>query len=464
MNNMKVKIGIEVHAQLLTQTKLFCGCKIDWQALPNTLVCPVCMGMPGTLPVMNKRAVEFTIKTALALNCSINKTSVFARKNYFYPDLPKGYQITQYDKPIAQNGYIMIGDKKIRIRRAHLEEDAGKLVHTEKETLVDFNRCGVPLVEIVTEPDIESADEAVEYLMKLRQILRYIGICTGDMEKGHMRCEPNISVNNGNKTEIKNLNSFKAVAKGIGYEIQRQTKMVENKETVQYVTLLWDENKEATEPMRTKETSEDYRYFPEPDLPPLLVQEEWIKEIAATLPELPDTKIKRVIKEYKIKEQDAKILCEDIALAKYYEDVVELCKSPVQSANFIISDLLALINTKQITIEELKIPPAHIAELLTLLENGTITRKTAKDILPELFDTASPPSRLIESKGLKQISGNQEIEQIVRKVLENNPQEVERYKKGKTQLLAFFTGKVMQETRGKANPQIVKELLLKNLG
>lgn len=461
MTDIKTKIGIEVHAQLLTQTKLFCGCKIDWQAPPNTLVCPVCTGMPGTLPVTNKKAVEFTIKTALALNCSINKTSVFSRKNYFYPDLPKGYQITQYDKPIAQNGYIMLSNKKIRIRRAHLEEDAGKLIHTENETLVDFNRCGTPLVEIVTEPDIESAEEAVEYLMKLRQILRYIGVCTGDMEKGHMRCEPTISVNNGFKTEIKNLNSFKIVANAIDDVIQKQinTRQLFSSDS----TAMYSIEAKTTKIMRTKESSEDYRYFPEPDLPPLVLQEQWINEISKTLPELPDAKINRFIKEYNLRIQDAKILCEEIPLADYFEDTVKFCNLPLQSANFIISELLALLNANQLTIDGLKIPPSYIAELVTLVENGTITRTTAKDILPELLDSASPPLALIEARGLKQISGSDELEQIVKKVLESNPGEVGRYKQGKTQLLAFFTGKVMQETRGKANPQVVKDLLLKNL-
>ncbi|MDD2889343.1 MAG: Asp-tRNA(Asn)/Glu-tRNA(Gln) amidotransferase subunit GatB [bacterium] len=460
----KVTVGLEVHAQLLTQTKLFCGCKIDWQASQNSLVCPVCMGMPGTLPVLNKRAVEFAIKSALALNCSVNTTSIFSRKNYFYPDLPKGYQITQYDKPIAQNGFIMVNNRKIRIRRVHLEEDAGKSIHTDKETLVDFNRCGVPLIEIVTEPDIESSAEAVEYLMKLRQILRYIGVCTGDMEKGNMRCEPNISVNRGNRTEIKNLNSFKAVSKGIDYEFERQTKAIDNNEEITHVTLLWDEKEEVTKPMRTKESSEDYRYFPEPDLPPLVLKESWIEEIKATLPELPETKISRFVSQYGVPEQDAKILCEEQVMADYYESAVKVCNLPKQTANFIISDLLAVMNTLQTSLEKLTFSPAYTAELLSLIENGIITRKTAKDILPELIEKQESPAKFVEAKGLKQISGGDEIENAVKKVLAEYPAEVERYKQGKVQLFAFFTGKVMQETKGKANPQSIKDLLLKNLG
>lgn len=460
---MKVKIGIEVHAQLLTQSKLFCGCKVDWQAAQNSLVCPVCMGMPGTLPVLNKKAVEFAIKSALALNCTINTTSIFARKNYFYPDLPKGYQITQYDEPLSRNGFIMVGNKKVRIRRVHIEEDTGKSMHTEEGTLVDFNRCGTPLIEVVTEPDIESSAEAIEYLMKLRQILRYINISTCDMEEGNMRCEPNISINGGNKVEIKNLNSFKAVAKGIEYEIQRQTKAVENNEPVDYVTLLWDEKQEVTRPMRVKETSEDYRYFPEPDLPPLVLEDDWIEEIRNTLPELPGAKINRFLVEYDITEQDARILCEDQIMADYYEKTVKICNLPKQTANFIISDLLAVINATQTSIENINFSPAYISELLLLIENGTITRKTAKDILPELIEKQESPTKLVESKGLKQITGGEEIEDVVKKVLSQYPSEVERYKQGKVQLLAFFTGKIMQETKGKANPQVVKELLLKNL-
>lgn len=454
-----ITIGIEVHAQLLTQTKLFCGCPIDWQAPPNTLTCPVCLGMPGTLPVVNKKAVELAVKAALALNCKVAEKSVFARKNYFYPDLPKGYQITQYEYPLASDGFMEVNNKKIRIRRVHIEEDAGKLLHEADKSLVDFNRCGVPLIEIVTEPDITSAQEAHDYLVKLRQVLRYLEVCTGDMEKGHLRCEPNISINRGTRTEIKNLNSFKAVEKGIDYEVERQIKLLQANKKVEHITLLWDEKTQQTHEMRGKEEAEDYRYFPEPDLPPLMVSQQWAEEIAKTLPELPDAKIKRFVATYSIREYDARTLTQERQLADYYEEVLKHHPDSKLVASFVTEELLKLLHQKQIEIDDLNVSSRHLAELFQFIQDGTITRKIAKEVFPEMAETGKEASEIIEAKGLKQISEKSELESVVKEVLQEHPDEVKRYKAGKEGLFGFFVGEVMRKTRGKANPQIVNEIL-----
>ncbi|MCK4353242.1 Asp-tRNA(Asn)/Glu-tRNA(Gln) amidotransferase subunit GatB [candidate division WOR-3 bacterium] len=481
-------IGIEVHAQLLTQTKLFCGCptrldspalarrrdrarQVDWKAPPNTLTCPVCLGMPGTLPVINKKAVELAIKAALALNCKIEKISNFARKNYFYPDLPKGYQITQYEHPLSRNGFLPVSpsqggkvmNKKIRIRRVHLEEDAGKLFHEPDKSLIDFNRCGVPLIEIVTEPDIGSSKEAYEYLKKLRQILRYLNVCTGDMEKGHFRCEPNISINYGTRTEIKNLNSFKAVEKGIEFELKRQAKILESGKKVKHVTLLWDEKNKKTQEMRSKEKAEDYRYFPEPDLPPLIISQKWIEDIKKTIPELPDAKVERFIKSYKIKEPDAKILCEEKELADYYEVILRLHRDAKLVTSFITEEFLKLLHEKQINIQDFTLPPEELAGLFNLIKDGTITRKIAKDVFPEMVKTRKSASLIVKEKGLKQVENKAELEKVIKDVLKEHPAEVDRYKKGKFQLLGFFIGEVMRKTGGKANPKLVNQILKQTL-
>ncbi|MDI6840114.1 MAG: Asp-tRNA(Asn)/Glu-tRNA(Gln) amidotransferase subunit GatB [bacterium] len=475
----QVTIGMEVHAQLLTQTKLFCGCPIDWKSPPNTLTCPVCLGMPGTLPVVNKRAVELAIRAALALNCKIEKISIFARKNYFYPDLPKGYQITQYEHPLATDGFLKINSstgsfgKKVRIRRIHLEEDAGKLLHEANKTLIDFNRCGVPLIEIVTEPDITSPEEAREYLTILRQILKYTGVCTGDMEKGHLRCEPNISinpapfgrcrVNHGVRTEIKNLNSFKAVEDGVRYEISRQIKILESGNKVEHVTLLWDEKYKKTQEMRGKEEAEDYRYFPEPDLPPLVISKEWIKEIKNTLPELPAAKIKRFIEIYKIREYDAKILCEEPRLADYYESLLKLCPDIKLVTSFMTGEFIELLHEKKLTIEEFTLTPYYLSKLFDLIRDGTISRNIARDVFPEMVETGKSATELVEKRGLKQISGKDELKKVIKEVLIEHPAEVERYKCGKTQLISFFVGQVMKKTQNRANPKLVNEILTRLL-
>ena len=459
----QITIGIEVHAQLLTQTKLFCGCPIDWSASPNTLTCPTCLGMPGTLPVLNKTAVELAIKAALALSCKIKETSIFARKNYFYPDLPKGYQITQYEHPLAEDGFLELRGKKIRIREVHLEEDAGKLLHGANETLIDFNRCGVPLIEIITEPDITSSDEALEYLTMLRQILRYTGVCTGDMEKGHLRCEPNVSINYGIRTEIKNLNSFKAVEKGIKYEIDRQIKILESGNKVEHITLLWDEKREKTQEMRSKEETEDYRYFPEPDLLPLVVSKKWVKEINSALPELPAIKIKRFVETYKIREYDARILCEERELADFYEALLKLCPDIKLVTNFIIGEFTELLHEKKMRIEEFTLTPTYLAELLNLVRDGTLNRNLAKNIFPEMIETGKSVNKLVNEKGLKQISERDELIKIVKEVLGEHQTEVKRYKSGKTQLLAFFMGQVMHKTQGRANPKLINEILVQLL-
>lgn len=497
---MKYKpvIGIEVHAQLLTRTKLFCSCRVDWQAPPNTLTCPVCLGMPGTLPVLNKKAVELAIKAALALNCEIKNTSVFARKNYFYPDLPKGYQITQYEKPLARNGNLDVDGKRIRIRRVHLEEDAGKLIHLKDKTLIDFNRCGTPLIEIVTEPDITSPEMAHSYLSKLRSILRYCDICNGDMEKGSLRCEPNISIlvswypgvfektkkprnketkklKLGTRTEIKNLNSLKAVQKGLEYEIKRQTGLLESGRKVVQKTFLWNEKEQRTKEMRTKEEAEDYRYFPEPDLPPLVIDNKWVDEIKQTIPELPDAKLKRFIEDYKIRELEAKIITEDKSLADYFEEVIEFM---VQGSRFIEKDhqlptinyeLIAffitgevqkVLNKRKMEIEQLPVKSKDLAELFNLIKEGVITLNLAKDIFTKMVEEKKTAREIVEEKGLKQITSKKEIENIAKEVLKSHPAEVERYRKGKKGLFGYFIGEVMRKTKGKANPRIVNAIML----
>jgi aspartyl-tRNA(Asn)/glutamyl-tRNA(Gln) amidotransferase subunit B len=465
-NKYEPIVGMEVHAQLATRTKLFCSCPIDWEAEPNTLTCPTCLGMPGTLPVLNKRAVELAIKAALALNCKINEYSLFARKNYFYPDLPKGYQITQYKNPLAVSGKIKIDNKEIRIRRVHLEEDAGKLIHTEDRTLVDFNRCGVPLIEIVTEPDIHSAREAYLYLSKLRQILRYIAISSADMEKGELRCEPNISVKRigkkkfGTRTEIKNLNSLKAVESGINYEIQRQTKIIESGGVIKQATLLWNEKKKRTEEIRGKETEEDYRYFEEPDLPPLIIEREWIEEIEKGIGELPARRKERFIRDYTLTDQMAAVLTEKKSLADYFEGVMQFMPDSKLISGFITVELMGFLNEKGL--RNIPFKPSLLAELISLVKDGIITRTVARSILPLMLNGKSPQEIIREEK-LEQIGNREEIEKIVIEVLNEHPQEVKKYKSGKIGLITYFIGQVMRKTRGKANPKLVRELFEKNL-
>ncbi len=472
----EVIIGMEVHAQLLTKSKMFCGCSADYaDAPPNTHVCPVCMALPGALPVINKAAVEATIRTGLALNCEIAEFSVFARKNYFYPDLPKGYQISQYELPLTYNGWVEIeGDdgqpKRIRIRRAHLEEDTGKLVHVNGHSLVDLNRAGVPLLEIVTEADIRSAEEAHRYLTKLRTILRYLGVSTADMEKGAMRCEANLSIRPkgqkefGTKVEIKNLNSFKAVRDAIAYEVQRQIEVLESGGTIEQVTLGWDAARGRTFVQRSKEYAHDYRYFPEPDLLPLEIPREWVEELRATLPELPDAKIERFGREYGLSRKEAGIVVEDKEVADWYEAAVRAYGNAREVYNWLTGEIFRHLNEANIPISAMHVTPEGLAELLRLVDKGTINRNTAKSVLQEMFETGKSAQAIVDEKGLAQVSDEDALIAIVEQVIADNPDEVRRYREGKKGLFGWFVGQVMKATRGKANPAVVRKLLEERLG
>jgi aspartyl-tRNA(Asn)/glutamyl-tRNA(Gln) amidotransferase subunit B len=469
-------IGLEVHAQMLTESKIFCGCPTTFGAGPNTQTCPVCIGMPGVLPVLNRRALEFAIRTGLAMNCEISRYSRFARKNYFYPDLPKGYQISQYELPICEHGWVEIeseqgGTKRVGITRIHMEEDAGKNIHEEKGpySLVDLNRTGVPLMEIVSEPDIRSPGEAVEYMKKLRAILRYLGVCDGNMEQGSLRCDANVSVRPegskelGVKVEVKNINSFKFVERALAFEIRRQIRSIEDGVPIVQETRLWDSEKELTSPMRTKEEAHDYRYFPEPDLVPITVEDKWIEEIRASLPELPDVKRERFISEHGLSEQDAALLTEERAMADWFEEAVKAGAKPKAAANWIMTELLKLLNQDGKTIEQSPLKPAQLAGMLKLVEEGTISGKIAKTVFGEMYSSGKDAGAIVKEKGLVQISDAEEIEKAVDEVLAANPDEVERFKGGDQKLMGFFVGQIMKATKGKANPKLVNELLKKKL-
>lgn len=474
-------IGLEVHAQMLTETKIFCRCSTKFGSEPNTQTCPVCIGMPGVLPVLNKKALEFTIKTGLAMNCAISSYSRFARKNYFYPDLPKGYQISQYELPICEKGHVeIVVDgviKKIGITRIHMEEDAGKNIHESalpkagggNYSFVDLNRTGVPLMEIVSEPDITRPGEAVEYMKKLRAILRYLGVCDGNMEQGSLRCDANVSVRPvgqegfGVKAEIKNLNSFKFVEKALEYEIERQIKILKEGGKIIQETRLWNAERGMTESMRTKEEAHDYRYFPEPDLVPIMTDRQWIDEIKKSLPELPDAKRERFVSEHRLPEYDADLMTSEKSLADWFEEAVHLGGQPKAVSNWIMSDLMRLLNTENKSIEESPIKPKQLVDMLRLIENATISGKIAKTVFEEMYKTGRDPESIVKEKGLVQISDAGEIEKIVDDVIVKNPKEVARYRSGEEKLLGFFVGHVMKLTKGKANPQLVNELLKKKL-
>lgn len=471
-------IGLEVHVHLKTESKLFCGCSTEFGAAPNTHACPVCTGMPGILPVVNKKAVEYTIKSALALNCEVASRSIFARKNYFYPDLPKNYQISQYEEPLAQNGYLEIGTgserKRVGITRINLEEDAGKLLHYigSREidgSLVDFNRCGVPLLEIVSSPDITSPEEAYTYLTTLKNIIRYLEVSDCDMEKGSLRCDANVSVRLagkkelGVKAEVKNMNSFRAIQKALEYEVKRQIKALESEERIIQETRLWDEKKERTYPMRSKEEAHDYRYFPEPDLVPLIVEKEWIENIRKTISELPDERRERFIKEYKLSEYNAGVLTAEKPLANYFEKVVKLYNNPKVVTNWVMVELLGRLNAVNKEVEESPISPGQLAELLKLMEKGTISGKIAKTVFEEMFNSGKNPQVIVEEKKLVQITDEKEIGKIVEEVLKENPDAVEEYGKGKEKAIGHLVGQVMRKTQGKANPQLVNKILKEKL-
>jgi aspartyl-tRNA(Asn)/glutamyl-tRNA(Gln) amidotransferase subunit B len=469
-------IGLEIHAQLLTETKMFCGCPTRFGSKPNTQTCPICTGMPGVLPVINKKAIEYVIKTGIAMNCSISSYSRFARKNYFYPDLPKGYQISQYELPLCRHGYVEIrdngGTKRIGIRRIHIEEDAGKNIHEdfESHSLVDLNRAGVPLMEIVTEPEINTPKQAVEFMKKLRTILRYINVCDGNMEEGSLRCDANVSIRPegqkefGVKTEIKNMNSFKFIEKALEYEIKRQMNILRQGGRIIQETRLWNSNKGITEPMRSKEEEHDYRYFPEPDLVPVEIDDAWIEQIKAQIVELPDSRRERFINQYNLPEYDAELLTSERALAEWFEQAVRLGGNPKAVSNWIMGELMRYLNEENKQIDECGLRPEQLVGLLKLIEKGTISGKIAKSVFEEMYKTGKDPELIVREKGLIQITNEAEIEKVIDEVLEKNPKEVERFRAGEGKLLGFFVGQVMKATKGKANPKIVNELLKKKLG
>lgn len=471
-------IGLEVHAQLLTQSKIFCHCSTAFGEEPNALTCPVCTGQPGSLPVVNRKAVEYAIKLGLATSCRITPYSVFARKNYFYPDLPKGYQISMYEHPLAEEGLIEILDqgerKQIKIIRIHMEEDAGKLKHgetpeTESFSYVDFNRTGVPLVEIVSGPDIRSPQEAGDYLRKLRSILQYLEISTGNMEEGSFRCDANVSVRPkgqkefGTRTELKNMNSFRYVEKALEYEIKRQVALLEDGEKVVQETRLWDVNQGVTISMRGKEEAHDYRYFPDPDLVPLRIDEKWIDEIRKGLPELPDEKKERFVKDYGIPEYDAEILTSTKAMAHYYEECVRIFPEAKTVSNWMMGDLLRELKRDEKEIHQCPVTPQHLAEMLLMIKEGTISGKIAKDVFEEMYRTGERPDRIVREKGWIQIVDVSEIERAVDRVIQAHPKQMEDYQNGKEKLFGFFVGEVMKQTKGKANPKLVNDLLRKKL-
>jgi aspartyl-tRNA(Asn)/glutamyl-tRNA(Gln) amidotransferase subunit B len=469
-------IGLEVHSQLKTKTKIFCKCSTSFGAPPNTHTCPVCLGMPGVLPVLNKKVVQYAICLALATNCKISKRNRFARKNYFYPDLPKGYQISQYELPIAEFGHIDIEvddrEKRIGITRIHMEEDAGKLNHDPLRplSLVDFNRTGVPLLEIVSEPDIRSSEEAGAYLRKLRSIVRYLNICDGNMEEGSFRCDANISIRPsgqkefGTRAELKNLNSFRHVEQAIKYEINRQKMILEEGGEVVQETRLWDPEQGKSNSMRSKEEAHDYRYFPDPDLVPLEIDSAWIHEIKNTLPELPDAKRQRFINQYKLSHTDADLLTSSRELAEYFELCLKELNLPKQIANWIMGPLLGMLNAQGKDIEQSPVLAKDLAGLVKLIEDGVISGKIAKTVFEEVAQTGKPPEKIVEDKGLVQVTDVSAIDEVISKILSNSPKEVEAYKNGKTKLMGFFVGQVMKETKGKANPKIVNQVLKEKLG
>ena len=465
-------IGLEVHVQLKTKSKLFCSCSTKFGAPPNSQVCPICTGQPGVLPVLNKEAIHYALKLALAVGARINKLSIMARKHYFYPDLPKNYQISQYELPIAEGGAIEIevngSPKLINLTRIHLEEDAGKLVHDEKKpySYVDFNRTGIPLLEIVSKPEIHSPEEAVAYLKTLRSIVRYLGICDGNMEEGSLRCDANVSVRPkgsstlGVKVELKNMNSFKHVERALAFEIKRQTALLLEGKTPVQETRLYDEATQTTHPMRGKEEAHDYCYFPDPDLIEVRVSEDWIEKIKDELPELPSAKKARFIKEYGLSSYEAGILVEEKPLADFFEDTVRIYAKPKAVANFILTEVLRYLNRDNVSIEQTKIKPEYLAELLSLVDDGTISITIAKQqVFPEVYEKGLSPKRVVEERGLKQESSEELLRKLCEEVIKENPSEVEKYRSGKKGVLGFFVGQVMKKTGGKANPKLVNQIL-----
>jgi aspartyl-tRNA(Asn)/glutamyl-tRNA(Gln) amidotransferase subunit B len=483
-------IGLEVHAQLLTKSKMFCSCSSDYaNAPPNSHVCPICLGMPGVLPTINERAIEFTAMTALALNCSINEHAKFDRKNYPYPDLMKGYQISQFDAPVGKSGWMILNlegkEKRIGITRVHLEEDVAKLTHVtnpagESYSLMDVNRAGVPLMEIVGDPDISTAEEARQYLIKLRTVLQFLGVSTGNMEEGSFRCDANISIRPVgstqfmSKVEVKNMNSFKAVYRALEFEAERQRQVVERGERLVQETRGWVEEKAITVSQRSKEYAHDYRYFPEPDLPPMVFQEDWIEQIKSRMPELPDIIRERFVSEYGLSQYDSGLLLDSRPMARYFEECVtilsecsskeELLKKIKLTVNWILSDFSRMLNSSNTTIENAKIKPEHLVELIDLIDKGTISGPAAKTVFEDMFKVGKTAKEIVAEKGLIQISDGSEIENIVIQVIANNSQAVADYKAGKQQSIGFLVGQIMKATKGRANPALANKILMEKLG
>ncbi len=469
-------IGLEVHVQLNTNSKIFCSCSTKFGAGANSQTCPVCLGLPGVLPVLNEEALKKAILAGIALNCSISKYSKFDRKNYFYPDLPKAYQISQFDRPICYNGFIDITtenyNKKIGVTRLHLEEDAGKLIHSDvsnsNKSYVDYNRTGMPLAEIVSEPDMRSSEEAYAYLQNLKSIMKYLEVSDCNMEEGSLRCDVNISLREssdhkfGEKVEIKNLNSFKAVKAAIDFEIKRQGRLLNNGEKIIQETRLWDADKNETLSMRSKEEAHDYRYFPDPDLPPIRIEESYINEIKASLPELPAQKKERFINEYCLPDYDAGILTTTKQLAGFFESAVKSGANAKKASNWILSELLAHVEDTE-KMDSCPVKPSQLAKLIQLIDDNTISGKIAKTVFSTMLETGNDPDAIVEEKQLKQVTDLSSIEKLVDEVIRNNQQSVDDYKSGKEKALKFLVGQIMKESRGKANPQIVNELLVKKL-
>jgi aspartyl-tRNA(Asn)/glutamyl-tRNA(Gln) amidotransferase subunit B len=474
-NGIEAVIGLEVHAELLTHAKIFCGCSATFGGAPNTNVCPVCLGMPGMLPVLNRRVVEFAIRAGLATHCAIAPRSVFARKNYFYPDLPKGYQISMYELPICIGGHLDLlvdgAPRRIGLTRIHMEEDTGKNIHDAHgdASLVDFNRCGVPLLEIVSEPDMRSVAEAGAYLRTLRSILQYLEICDGNMEEGSFRCDANVSVRPagatalGTKVEVKNMNSFRAVEKAIVYEIARQSAALAGGDRLVQETRLWDADREETRPMRSKEHAHDYRYFPEPDLLPLVVEDAWVGEIRASLPELPGPRRERFIRDFGLTPYDADVLTQRKDVADYLEAGVAAGAPPKEMANWVMTELLRIVREEKLdhalVIRDWPVTPAQLAKLASLVQAGTVNRNTAKALIPRLRGTTADPEALVRAEGLGQVSDRGALEQAVADVIARHPSQVAEFKAGKDRVLGFLVGQVMKATGGKANPQLVQEVL-----
>lgn len=470
-----VVIGVEVHAQLRTKSKLFCGCGTTFGLSPNSQTCPVCLGLPGTLPVINRAAVEMAVRAGLALNCTIGTNNRFARKNYFYPDLPKGYQISQYEAPICEHGWIEIavGDttKRVRIRRAHLEEDAGKNVHETgtSGSRVDLNRAGTPLLEIVTEPDMTSADEVVAYLKGLRDVLMYLDVCDGNMDEGSFRCEPNLSLRPvgqkefGTKVELKNINSFKFVKDAIEYEVKRHTKVLNEGGKIRQETRLWNLDRGETAVMRSKEEAHDYRYFPDPDLVPLKLDPKWVESFRSSVPEMPAARLKRFVSEFGLPDYDAGLITASKGLADYFEACVKLFNQPKTVSNWVMGELTRELNTSGTDVSASPVSPERLVSLLELVDKGTISLKVAREMFPELYSSGKTPEQIVQEKGLTQVSDEGALEKIIDDVLANSPAQVAQFKEGKQQVVGFLVGQVMKASGGKANPGKVNELLKKKL-